>query len=158
MRLSVGPTVGELMSRSPVVVHTDMEVHELEKLFLERRIHGAPVVDESGRLVGVVSLTDLVAWHFETGHDGLGFYETVDLKHGELRRLSLADIRMARVGEIMTPLVHAIRPEETAAEAAARMTRHRIHRLVVVDGGMRVLGVLAAIDLLPLVPGAKRLV
>jgi CBS domain-containing protein len=151
------PAVVDLMTRSPVIVRADAEVHELEKLFLEHRIHGAPVVDAGGRLVGVVSQTDLLAWHFETGHDGLGFYEPVDLQHGELRRLSLSDIRTARVGEIMTPLVHAIRPEETASEAAARMIRHRIHRLVVVDGALRVLGVVSAMDLLRLVPGTDRL-
>lgn len=152
------PAVADLMTRSPVIVRSDAEVHELERLFLEHRIHGAPVVDANERLVGVVSQTDLLSWHFETGHDGLGFYEPVDLRHGELRRLSLADVRTARVGEVMTPLVHAIRPEETAAEAAARMIRHRIHRLVVVDGALHVLGVISAMDLLKLVPGAERLV
>ncbi len=151
------PVVADLMTRSPVLVRSDADVHELEKLFLEHRIHGAPVVDPGGRLVGVVSQTDLLAWHFESGHDGLGFYEPVDLKAGELRRLSLADIRTARVVEVMTPLVHAIRPEESASEAAARMIRHRIHRLVVVDGALHVLGIISAMDLLKLVPGADRL-
>lgn len=151
-------TVAHVMTDKPVLARADMDVHELEQLFLEHRIHGAPVVDDNGRLIGVVSQSDLLAWHFESGHDGIGFYEPVDLRRGELRRLSLADVRTARVAEVMTPLVHAIRPEETAAEAAARMIRHRIHRLVVVDGGLRVLGVVSAMDLLQLVPGAARLV
>ena len=146
--------VSDLMTKGPLVVKSDMEVHELEKLFLEKRIHGAPVVDAERRLVGVISQTDLLNWHYETGHDGGGFYDPVDLT-GEVRGLSLADVRAATVAEVMTPVVHAIRPENTVADAAERMIRHRIHRLVVVDGNLHVVGVLSAMDLLRLVPGVS---
>ncbi len=147
-------TVADLMTSDVVVVRSDLDVHELEQLFLAKGIHGAPVVDQNDRLVGVVSQTDLLAWHYQTGHDGGGFYEPATLRGAErVRGLSIADIRTAAVREVMTPLVHAVRPDNTAAEAAARMIRHRIHRLVVVDGNLHVLGILAAMDLLKLIPG-----
>jgi CBS domain-containing protein len=135
-----------------------MDVHELEQLFLERRIHGAPVVDAESRLVGVVSQTDLLAWHYSSGHDGGGFYDDDDRRlDRDLRGLRLADIRTAPVSEVMTPLVHAVRPDNTVAEAAARMIRHRIHRMVVVDERLHVLGIVSAMDLLRLVPGVAEL-
>ncbi|MBP7146793.1 MAG: CBS domain-containing protein [Acidobacteria bacterium] len=144
--------VSQLMTQSVKTVHQDMEVHELEKMFLAEKIHGAPVVDDAGRLVGVVSQTDLLTWHFETGVDyASGVYEKADLRATGGRSLRINDIRSARVREVMTPVVHAILPGDTAQEAARRMIRHRIHRLVVVDSQLHVLGIVSAIDLLPLI-------
>ncbi len=57
----------------------------------------------------------------------------------------------------MTPLVHAIRAENSASDAAARMLRHKIHRLVVVDADLRVLGIICAMDLLRLIPGVAEM-
>lgn len=149
--------VAEVMTRGVVTVRADLDVHELEKLFLDRRIHGAPVVDENDRLVGVVSQTDLLAWHYQTGQDAAGEPPHHNRFRGDKRGLTLASIRTAPVSELMTPLVHAVQAENTLAEAAARMIRHRIHRLVVVDNELRVLGIVAAMDLLRYVPGVQEL-
>lgn len=151
--------VSDLMTRDPLVVPADMDVHELEQVFLERRIHGAPVVDRDGRLVGLVSQTDVLHWHHDAGTDEVGEAVRGRVARGQAhdaakRGMSVVTLHTATVSELMTPIVHAIRPEEDAAEAARRMIRHRIHRLVVVDGDLRVLGVLSAMDLLRLVPGA----
>ncbi|NJN64911.1 MAG: CBS domain-containing protein [Acidobacteria bacterium] len=144
------------MTRDVVVVTTDMEIHELEKIFLEKKIHGAPVADASGKLVGVVSQTDLLMWHFENGVDGSAFYHAPEMPDAEgVRALHLTDIHTARVVEVMTPLVHAIRETSPASEAAERMIRHRIHRLVVVDEALHVRGVISAMDLLKLLPGVR---
>ena len=170
--------VGELMTSNVVLIRRDAEVHELSKLFLERGVHGVPVVDEDGRLVGVVSQTDLIAWHHDVGLDASAFYDMPDLRPeaGTRRelivedeenpeeadtgeedpwRLRLAEVRTARVDEVMTPLVHAIGPDQSAAEAAARMLRHRIHRLIVVDEDLKVLGIISAMDLLRVCPGVE---
>lgn len=146
--------VRDLMTSDVVVVDTEAEIHELEKLFLEKRIHGAPVVDAAGKLVGVVSQTDLLNWHFNNGVDGTGFYDAPEMPDDEaVRRLRVSDINSAKVSEVMTPLVHAIREDSPASDAADRMVRHRIHRLVVVDADLKVKGVLSAMDLLRLLPG-----
>jgi len=148
-------TVSDLMTRDVVVIRSNLDVHELEQVFLAKGIHGAPVVDANARLVGVVSQTDLLTWHYESGRDGGGFYDPPDLRGEPLRGLHMADIRTAPVAEVMTPLVHAVRPDDTLAEAANRMIRHRIHRLVVVDEQLHVLGILSAMDLLRLIPGVS---
>lgn len=152
--MSVPPKrlVADLMTRAVTVIRRDADIHELEKLLLEHRVHGVPVVDEQGRIVGVVSQTDLLAWHFETGVDGAAFHDTQVCAEGT-RALRVSDIRTARVDEVMSPLVHVIGPERTIAEAAGRMIRERIHRLVVVDPDFRVVGMLSAVDLLNVVPG-----
>jgi len=50
----------DLMTRNPVTVPDHMTVAELCDLFQEKNINGAPVVDRSGRLVGVVAQDDII--------------------------------------------------------------------------------------------------
>ncbi|HCA95778.1 MAG TPA: phosphoribulokinase, partial [Cyanobacteria bacterium UBA9226] len=58
-------TVADIMSRNPIVVNPQTPIKEAMKILAERRISGLPVVDEAGKLVGVISETDLL-WQ-ETG-------------------------------------------------------------------------------------------
>jgi len=51
--------VADLMTRDVAVINRKSDVHELEKLLLEKRVHGLPVVNDEGILVGVISQTDL---------------------------------------------------------------------------------------------------
>jgi CBS domain-containing membrane protein len=147
--------VKDLMTSEVTVIREDREVHELEKLLLQQRIHGVPVVDIHERIIGVVSQTDLLNWHFETGVDGMPFH--AEVQGGKAARgLHLSDIRTARVSEIMSPLIHVIGPESSVQEAASRLIRERIHRLIVVDAEFRVLGVLSALDVLAALPGVEQ--
>ena len=148
--------VEELMVRDVAVMRVDGDVHELEKLLLKERIHGAPVVDASGRLVGVVSQTDLLAWHYSTGVDGASYYEAPILQsrpEDPSANVHLSDIRSATVAEVMSPVVHCICPGQSIGLAAARMITRQIHRLVVVNDEGRVLGTISPMDLLCALPG-----
>ncbi|MFN3285729.1 MAG: HPP family protein [bacterium] len=50
----------DIMSKDVIVLTPDMDVQEAADLLVRYRIHGAPVVDPNGMLVGMVSLVDLV--------------------------------------------------------------------------------------------------
>jgi CBS-domain-containing membrane protein len=153
-------TVEDIMTRDVELVRRDSDVHELEKLLLARKVHGVPVVDSEGVLVGVISQTDLLAWHFNTGIDGDGFYDAVEVSaHEEAggAPLELSNIKSAPVEEIMSPVVHCVRPDRPLAIAASKMIEKRIHRLVVVDELLHVVGLVSAIDLLRALPGVHEL-
>ncbi|MDR7554589.1 MAG: CBS domain-containing protein [Armatimonadota bacterium] len=62
-------TAGDIMTRDLVVVTPDMLVEEVGDLLTRYRIHGAPVVDKDGQLVGMISLVDLVGRVGETARD-----------------------------------------------------------------------------------------
>jgi CBS-domain-containing membrane protein len=146
--------VDEFMARDVRTIRSDADVHELERLLLRERIHGVPVVDPEGRLTGVVSQTDLLAWHFATGVDGATFYEAPSIRPP--RSLRVSDARSAQVEEVMSPLVHCVCPDDPVTLAAARMIERKVHRLIVVDEQGRVQGVLSAIDLLRALPDVER--
>jgi len=153
--------VADVMTRDVAVIRISSDVRELEKLLLERGVHGAPVVNADEVLVGVVSQTDLLAWHHDTEGDGGAFYDYSNLlvkDDEEFKGLRMKDIRTAGVEEVMSPMVHCIRSERPIAVAASAMITERIHRLVVVDDQLHVLGIVSALDLLKAVPGVEKLV
>jgi len=150
--------VQDMMIKDVTVIRADQDVHELERLLLNQQIHGVPVVDGEGRLVGVASQTDLLAWHYATGIDGATFYDGLEAAGmtGDARHMTrISDIRTARVDEIMSPIIHCICGDQSVALAAARMLTRRVHRLVVIDSEGRVLGLVSALDLLRVVPGVE---
>jgi CBS domain-containing protein len=123
-----GPTVGELMSIEPVTVADTETVAEAERLMTDREITGLPVVDLVGRLVGVLSQTDLVRAHAS----------------GQ----SLANWPGLAVRHLMTSPALTIRLDETLLTAARMMEQHHVHRLVVVaPDGEHPIGVISTTDL-----------
>jgi predicted transcriptional regulator len=121
--------VGNLMSIDPIVIDPGASVSEAEKLLKTYRISGMPVVD-NGATVGVISQTDIVV------------ARSSDLISGNWRRL--------RVRNIMTAPAVTVHIETSIRRAARLMIDRHIHRLVVVDGEQRAVGVITPLDLLAL--------
>ena len=108
----------------------------------------------------MISQTDLLAWHYNTGVDGAAFYDNSRLHvtdDDSMAGLQLTDIKTALVEEVMSPMVHCIGADRPIAVAAATMVTERIHRLVVVDETLRVQGVISALDILYAIPGVEEL-
>lgn len=128
--------VGTVMTPFPVVVHVDTPLDEVAETLAQNDITGAPVVDGDGRLVGVISQTDLV--------------RTVAAPSGDGRRWSGFTARHVMSRQPVTaragmPLVDAVR----------RLERHGVHRLVIVaDDGATPIGIVSTSDLLPLIVDA----
>lgn len=59
----------DIMTTDVVTVTPEMPVNEIGAVLVDHRIHGAPVVDENGRLLGMVSLVDLVGRTGDTAED-----------------------------------------------------------------------------------------
>jgi CBS domain-containing protein len=127
-------TVSEIMQPSPMTVRADDGMDMTEDLMSLGRVRHLPVVD-GDRLVGVVSLRDLLA-HSLT--------RALDFEPRE-RRVFLKSVD---VREAMSERLITVRPETSQQEAAARMLRHRIGCLPVVDSGGTLVGLVTETDLL----------
>lgn len=144
----------DIMTPDVICVSRTMDLRELAKLFLEKGITGAPVLDEGGDLAGVVSQTDLLYYQL-TRDDELvldsDFYASVKVEGRFLPKgFQIEDVNSGTVEDVMTPVVHSV-SEATAAESVARMmSRKHIHR-VIVRKGKKVAGIISALDLLRLV-------
>ncbi|HET9417043.1 MAG TPA: CBS domain-containing protein [Candidatus Limnocylindria bacterium] len=125
--------VAELMTIDPIVVPDDATVEEAEELLRHNRISGLPVVDIVGRLVGVISQTDLL-------------YLAVPSVQALIRHREHG----IRVGEVMSAPPVTIDSSATVRDAARRMHEDHLHRLVVVDDRGRPIGVISAMDFVAL--------
>jgi CBS domain-containing protein len=143
----------DIMTKTVLRASDDWNVNELARFLTDHGISGAPVVNADGRLVGVVSVTD-VARATGEGHDDFStqsFYQPeLKLNLDETRRFSIEHNSDQTVRQIMTPLVFEVEPKSTVADIADTMVRGRIHRVFVVEGGL-VVGVVSALDLLQLI-------
>jgi len=132
-------TVGTVMTPFPVVIHQDTKLDEVAEELAQNDISGAPVVDSDGRLVGVISQTDLVRTAAAGGAHGRA-WEGYTARH------------------VMTRQAVKTRPETPLADAVRRLELHGIHRLVVVgDDDATPVGIVSISDLLPLLVDAAEL-
>lgn len=150
----------DLMNTELLTVQDDMTVAELAEFLIDNEISGAPVEDADGRLVGVVSLSDVV--RAMTGRDQavLTHSEPEFYQRGWEEKWNAEDIAGLRVadaeetvGEIMTPSIFAVDEETPIGKVAARMIDSKIHRLLVTRE-RKVVGILTTTDLLGLLVDA----
>lgn len=139
--------VRAVMQPEVVTLSPEMSAREAERVLAEHRIGGAPVVDEQRRVLGVLSQSDLVRFDAERPSAAAvgAFYSDLD-EYRDIAALP-ADESLVRVEQLMRRSVLSIGPDAPLREAAERMRQHRVHRLLVVEGGV-LRGVVSALDLL----------
>jgi CBS domain-containing protein len=120
------------------------------RLFSEQRISGAPVLDEEGRLVGVVSQRDLLRGSKDApppqgSADYYLLFDGVGQPHAEVR--GAEEDGRGRVGDVMTRHIVAVAPDTSLRDAVRRMLEERIHRVLVVEDG-HLLGIVSTVDVL----------
>jgi len=147
-------TAGEMMTERVVSIPEGAPLHEAVATLVDRGFSGAPVVNEAGRAVGVISLSDIVV------HDRNSvayarpvpeFYSRSDLEAQAGENLSgsrVEAVDRTRVSDVMTPVVCAVRPDTPARHVIEEMLTLRVHRLFVTDPEGVLVGVIAMTDVL----------
>lgn len=145
-------TAADLMSDNPISLREDASVHEAIALMTDRDFTAAPVIDESGRAVGVVTVTDILIHDREYVRYLKTSDVTVPADLSEYRSLpeemGIEVVDRTAVSEIMTPAVFAVRPTTPAAEVVETMIANRIHHLFVADDDGTLVGVISMGDVL----------
>ncbi len=143
---------GEIMSRDAIAIAPQAPMKEALELLRRHHIKALPVTDETSKVLGIVTQTDLLdkaVW----GALGprLGFRTRV--------RLTLTRIRAPHgaVEDIMTTSVLTVRAETPVVDAILAMSQTGLHHLPVVDDGGRLVGIVAQTDVVSalLADGAK---
>jgi CBS domain-containing protein len=129
------------MTKSVVAVRKDASFKEMAAMLRSRRISAFPVVDDVGRVIGVVSAGDLLV---KEAVNAQGTSLLAAIRHfGE-------DDKAAGVtaGDLMTQPAVTIGPDAPVEEAARLMYDRRVKRLPVVNRAGRLLGIISRVDVL----------
>jgi CBS domain-containing protein len=113
-----------VMIKDVVTVSESTSLKDVAKIFSERKITGAPVVNAEGELVGVISETDIIR---KTNNIGAWSPTTA--------------------GQVMTKPAVTVSPNDSLQRVCELMYNRRIHRVVVAEN-KKIVGILTTMDIL----------
>lgn len=135
--------IKDLMTTNVLTVRVTTQLKDAARLLAEHRISGLPVVDDDGRVLGVLSEGDIL--YKETGmKDRPGFFERLLSGPATGFELKLA---ARTVGEAMSAPAVTIGPTRPVTVAATTMIDEGVNRLPVVDDEGRLVGIVTRADL-----------
>jgi CBS domain-containing protein len=145
-------TAADLMTRNPVSLNQNAVLKEALALFTNKGFTVAPVIDNAGRAVGVLSSSDILV-HDREKVDYLGpAVETSPMATADgepIRRgFQVENVDTTRVADLMTPAVFSVRPDTPAPTVITEMLRLHVHHLFVVDEAGTLVGVISPLDIL----------
>ncbi len=144
-------TVSDIMDSNPETVSPDTAVEEVIAVLQENELPGVPVINDGGRLVGIVTETDLVLPdddgdlhlpHYVNIFGGTVFIEPLKRYEDKLRKAFAST-----ANDMMTKDPTTVAPDTTVDEAAGIIHETGHNRLPVVEHG-RLVGVVTRVDVL----------
>lgn len=137
--------VKKIMKTKPVTIKTGTGYREVAEILLNNRISGAPVINASGDMVGVVSEKDL----FRALYPTYGYFYTSPEEFVDFERLE-KEAREAgdkKVEEFMSARLITTTPETSVLKVGALMIATGIHRVPVVDENNKLIGMVSRGDI-----------
>jgi CBS-domain-containing membrane protein len=142
-------TAKDIMTKAVFSVREETDIKELAALFVKHRVTAMPVVDTDGKLVGMVSQTDLVEQdkplHIPTVislFDWVIYLESEKKFQEEVRKVTAR-----KVGEICSRQLVTCVPQTPLSEIASLMVDNKVHLVPVLEDDVLV-GVVARLDLI----------
>ncbi len=139
----------DIMTTELITLGQDTEVGKAATLLLENHINGAPVVDPSGKLVGILCQSDLIFQQkklslpsFFTFLDGFIPLTSMQEMEKEINKVSATT-----VGQVMTPNPVTVQSHTPVQEVASLMVEKRYHTIPVMEAG-KLVGILGKEDVL----------
>ncbi len=153
----VGIKAKDIMTRNVITVRGELKVNDLIDLFIDNGISSVPVVDKKGKLIGIVTKTDIIGHFMDLDLDltvKMGLKDLMD-STPDLENLSITSDVQLDVGQIMTPDPITARESWSVEKLAEAMLDNRVHRLVVTRG-KKLTGIVSTIDIISHVAGRKK--
>lgn len=143
------PNAREIMTPNPILLKREMSVKDAAEILTKNKIGGAPVVDDEGNIVGIVSERDLimrdVRLRYPTVIHVLDSFIYLPNPANQFNQ----DLRKAvgaTVGDVMSTHVIAVDPGATIEDVATMMVDHKVDRLPVVEDG-KPIGIITKADI-----------
>jgi len=145
----------DVMVAPIITVKPTASVRDAAEMLVENRISGLPVVDDDGKLVGVVSEGDLLH-RVEAGTDRRRSW-WLQLITGDTRLASeYIGAHARKVADVMSRRVITAPPETPLSEIAIRMEKNAINRVPIVDSDGQLVGIVSRANLVQAIATAPR--
>ena len=140
--------VRDAMRKHVVTVNAQDTVHNALELMLENKVFALPVVDHRGHCVGMLSSRDFVDMAHDLDEDFHEASHESEVWWGVFIRNLSEHIGDQSVMDMMTEEVISVSADDLLVHAARTMLAARVHRLPVLDGEKRLLGIVSTTDVL----------
>jgi CBS-domain-containing membrane protein len=142
--------VKDIMSTNIISVKPETEIIEAAKLLLENRFNGLPVVNDAGKVVGIICQSDLIAQQKSIPIPTLfsfldGFIPLTSLKKLENEIQKIAAITVA---DAMTKQPITVKADTSIETLATMMADKKLYTLPVLDNDGKIVGIVGKEDLL----------
>lgn len=138
------PTVKDIMTPRVIWVKKDASFRDMAAALREHRVSAFPVLDDDGKVIGVVSEADMLTKE-ALGSEPQGMPGMIT---GLLRHKEHAKARGTTAGDVMTSPAIVVTPDDTVERAARLMYTRKVKRLPVVDANGHLAGVVSRADVL----------
>jgi CBS-domain-containing membrane protein len=143
-------TAEDIMSRKVITVSETTSVKELASTLLNNKISGVPVLDTAGKLVGIVTESDLIFQNKKLKVpaviailDSFLFLNNPDKMEKELKKIAGATVK-----DLCSEKVVTVRPDTPLDEIATMMIEKKMHTLPVVSETGEMLGIVGKKDII----------
>jgi CBS domain-containing protein len=147
--------VRDVMVAPVITVEPSATVQEVAKLLLEKRISAVPVLDDRGKLVGIVSEGDLLH-RVEAATERRRSWWLRALIDSDTLAVDYVKSHGRKVSDLMTREVITASPETPLHEVASLMEKNAIKRMPILENGQLV-GIVSRANLLQAVASARQL-
>lgn len=149
--------VQDIMTKSVITVSPDTEILAAAKILLEKHINGLPVVDDEGKLVGILCQSDLIAQQKKLPVPSLFSFWDGYITLSSMKRIEqqVGKIIASTVSQAMTPNPVTVTSQSRLETVAALMVDQNYHTLPVVEGD-KLVGIIGKEDVLrTITPGIE---
>ncbi|HLE54940.1 MAG TPA: CBS domain-containing protein [Thermoplasmata archaeon] len=147
--------VRDVMSKDPITLKPTASLREAAITLADESVGGCPVVDDSGKMIGMLSEVDILEALKTQNKElrmlmppeitfGISFVEVIKEREA-LAAFKEVENRLVR--DVMTKEVHAVSPEDALERPIRLMVQHKIHRIPVVERD-RLVGIVTRGDVL----------
>ena len=146
-------TARDIMRAEVITVPYATPLSEVERILSDNRISGAPVTDESGHIIGIVSIRDLVERYAEDPDSrprrGQGFFHlsSEDMEDEDFDSFEVPKESEETAEDVMSGEIYSVDVAAGLKDIAKAMTKHRIHRVLVQENGRHV-GLISTMEIL----------
>jgi len=144
-------TAKDIMTTKVITISKDTTIGELSRILLKNKISGLPVVDDEGKLIGMVTDADIITEDMEPMFpiyfDPL-IISYAFIENFEKYQKDAKEYLETKVEEIMAKRVKSVKKETPVSEIARIMVKDKINRIPVIDEKNKVIGIVARADIL----------